>query len=60
MGFFNDYFTIKILVGIDMGFTDLPSKTPIGKPIAPSNYDEEFVVATISKINSIINPTDIQ
>ena len=38
-----------------MGVTDLPSKTPIGKPTASSNYDEEFVVATIIKINSIIN-----
>ena len=32
-----------------MGFTDLISKLPIGKSIAPSNYDKKNVVALIKK-----------
>ena len=43
-----------------MGFTNLISRNPIGKPIAFSNDDKEFVIATISKISSIKNPTIIQ
>ena len=42
-------FTIKHLAGKDMGFTDLISRSPSGKAITPSHYDEEFVVATTKK-----------
>ena len=42
-----------------MVFTNLYSNFSNGKPIAPSNYDGEFVVATFSKINSTINPNSI-
>ena len=53
-------FTVKYLAGKVMGFTDVISRSPIGKFIAPSNYDEDFVVTTISKIDSIISSTDTQ
>ena len=43
-----------------MGFTDLISKIPIGKPMPPSIYDRDFVMATIGKFSSIINPSVIQ
>ena len=39
-----------------MGFTDLISRTPSGKAIPSSHYDEEFVVATTKKIYSALNP----
>ena len=42
-----------------MRFTDLISRIPIGKPIASSIYDEELVVVTISKINSIRSSKDV-
>ena len=51
-------FTIKHLAGKDMGFTDLISRTPSGKAIPSSHYDEEFVVATTKKIYSALNPSD--
>ena len=41
-----------------MGFTDLTSRSPSGKAISPSNYDEEFVVATTKKIYNALNPLD--
>ena len=41
-----------------MGFTDLISRTPSGKAIPPSHYDEEFVVATTKKIYNALNPLD--
>ena len=41
-----------------MGFTDLISRTHLGKVIPPSHYDEEFVVATIKKIFNALNPLD--
>ena len=41
-----------------MGFTDLISRTPSGKAIPASNYDEEFVVATTKKIYNALNPLD--
>ena len=51
-------FTMKHLAGKDMGFTDLISRSPSGKAIPPSHYDEEFVVATIKKIYNALNPLD--
>ena len=51
-------FTIKHLAGKDMGFTDLIPRTLSGKAIAPSHYDEEFVVATTKKIYNAFNPLD--
>ena len=51
-------FTIKHLAGKDMGFTDLISRSPLGKAISPSHYDEEFVVATTKKIYNALSPLD--
>ena len=51
-------FTIKHLAGKDIGFTDLISRTPSGKAISPSHYDEEFVVATTKKIYNALNSLD--
>ena len=53
-------FTIKHLVGKDMGLTDLISRIPAGKALPPSHYDEEFVVANIDKIKKSINLSDKQ
>ena len=41
-----------------MGFTDLISRSPLGKAISPSDYDKEFVVATTKKIYKALNPSD--
>ena len=41
-----------------MGSNDLISKTPSGKAIPPSHYDEEIVVATTKKIYNALNPLD--
>ena len=43
-----------------MAFTDLILRNPNGKPIPPSKYDENFVLATISKNNLIINSSCVQ
>ena len=48
-----------------MGFTDLLSRLSSGKALPPSHYDEEFVVASIDKIQKILynrthsNPVDV-
>ena len=39
-----------------MGFTDLISRLLSDKAIPFSNYDEEFVVETVSKIKQALNP----
>ena len=41
-----------------MGFSYLSLKVSSGKAIPPSHYNEDFVVATINKINKVINPSD--
>ena len=41
-----------------MGFTDLILRSPSGKAIFPSHYDEELVDATIKKINKALNQTN--
>ena len=46
----------KYLASKGMAFMHLFSKTPIGKQIAASNYDEKLVVATIFYNSSSINP----
>ena len=46
------HFDIKHLAGNKMGLIDYMSRNPIGLAIPPSEYDEEFVVASI---NSFIN-----
>ena len=50
-------FTIKHLAGKDMGFTDLISRTPSGKAIPPSHYDEKFV-GNYQKVYNALNPLD--
>ena len=50
-------FTIKHLAGKYMGFTDLISRTPSGKAIPPSHYDEEFV-GNYQKVYNALNPLD--
>ena len=45
-------FDIKLLAGSKMGLIDYMSQNPVGFPIPPSEYDEEFVVAAI---NTFIN-----
>ena len=37
-----------------MGFTDLLSRLPSGKALPISHYDDEFVVASIDKIQNIL------
>ena len=37
-----------------MGFTDLLSRLPSGKALPTSHYDDEFVVASIDKIQKIL------
>ena len=51
-------FTIKRLARKDMGFIDLDLRSLSGKAISSSQYDEEFVVILIKKINKALNPTD--
>ena len=46
------HFDIKHLAGNKMGLIDYMSRDPIGLEIPPSEYDEEFVVASI---NTFIN-----
>ena len=41
-----------------MGFIDLDLRSLPGKAISSSQYDEEFVVILIKKINKALNPTD--
>ena len=41
------YFDIKHLAGSKMGLIDYISRNPVGLAIPPSEYDEEFVVASI-------------
>ena len=53
-------FSRKHLAGKEMGFRDLILKNPNGKPNTPSKYDQNFVVATISKNNLIINSSCVQ
>ena len=54
-------FNLKIshIPGKDMGFTDLLSRLPSGKALPPSHYDEEFVVASIDKIQKSYVMKDI-
>ena len=47
-------FKISHLPGKDMGFTDLLSRLPLGKALPISHYDDEFVVASIDKIQNIL------
>ena len=47
-------FKISHLPGKDMGFTDLLSRLPSGEALPISHYDEEFVVASIDKIQNIL------
>ena len=46
-------FKISHLPGKDMGFTDLFSRLYLGKALPISHYDDEFVVASIDKIQKI-------
>ena len=46
-------FKISHLPGKDMGFTDLFSRLYLGKALPISHYDDEFVVASIEKIQNI-------
>ena len=47
-------FKISHLPGKDMGFTDLLSRLPSGKALPTYHYDDEFVVASIDKIQKIL------
>ena len=47
-------FKISHLPGKDMGLTDLLSRLPSGKALPISHYDDEFVVASIDKIQNIL------
>ena len=47
-------FKILHLAGKDMGFTDLSSRLPLGKNLPISHYDDEFLVASIDKIQNIL------
>ena len=38
-----------------MGFTDLLSRLPSGKALPISHYDDEFVVASIDRIQNILS-----
>ena len=49
------YFKFSHILGKDLGFTDLLSRLPSGKALPPSQYDEEFVVASIDKIQNILS-----
>ena len=42
------HFDIKHLAGSKMGLIDYMSRNPVGLPLPPSEYDEEFKVATIT------------
>ena len=42
------------LQGKDMGFTDLLSRLPSGKTVPISHYGDEFVVASIGKIQNLL------
>ena len=42
------HFAIKHLAGSKMGLIDYMSRNPVGLPLPPSEYDEEFVVAAIT------------
>ena len=46
-------FKISHIPGNYMGFTDLLSSLPSGKALPPSHYDDEFVIASIDKIQNI-------
>ena len=48
-------FKISHLPGKDMGLTDLLSRLPSGKALPISHYDDEFVVASIYKIQIILS-----
>ena len=48
-------FKISHLPGKDMGFTDLLSRLPSGKALPISHYDDEFVVASIDRIQNILS-----
>ena len=43
-------FSIKHLIGKDMGFTNLISRIPSRKSLSQSNHDKEFVMATSIKL----------
>ena len=47
-------FKIPHLPGKDMGFTDLLSRLPSGKALPIYHYEDEFVVASIDKIQNIL------
>ena len=48
------HFDIKHLAGSKMGLLDYMSRNPVGLPLPPSEYDEEFVVAANTTfINSL-------
>ena len=49
------HFDIKHLAGNKMGLMDYMSQNPIGLAIPPSEYDEEFVVASIRTFETIDN-----
>ena len=44
------HFDIKLLAGNKMGLIDYMSRNPVGLAIPPSEYDEEFVAASIKVI----------
>ena len=50
------HFDIKHLAGNKMGLIDYISRNPVGLAIPPSEYDEEFVVASI---NAFINNLEL-
>ena len=53
-------FKISHIPGKDIGFTELLfiSRLPLGKLLPPSYYDEEFVVASIDKIQKFLSNKD--
>ena len=48
-------FTVSHLAGSEMGLTDYLSRNATGKPEPESNYDEKFVVASISNFFGACN-----
>ena len=50
------HFDIKHLAGNKMGLIDYMSRNPVGLAVPPSEYDEEFVVASI---NAFINDLEL-
>ena len=50
------HFDVKLLAGNKMGLIDYMSRSPVGLAIPPSEYDEEFVVASI---DTFINTLEV-